>query len=323
MTPTLTRRDFVKTSTAASLGLWTASQGDANAAFKTKLHKAMIRKPVEADLKALKEAGFEGFETSHICPPEEAAQGRALAKKFGLRIHSVLRGWAEFNSDDPAKVESSLEVTRNALRAAKAYGADAILLVPCKIDPKKIPTPDPWEFDIKCDPKTGEVTQVVAGDNSKFQDYIKAQNHATETSRAAVKKLIPLAEELKVVIALENVWNNLWVRPALFKAFVASFNNRWVKAYYDVGNHMKYIAPPEEWIRTLGSLIVKIHIKDYALAPDKRSGKFVHPRDGSVNWPAVRQAIEDIRYNGWLSIEDGGLPLEEFSKRLDLIIAGK
>ncbi|MCX7825564.1 MAG: sugar phosphate isomerase/epimerase, partial [Verrucomicrobiae bacterium] len=152
---------------------------------------------------------------------------------------------------------------------------------------------------------------------------IRDRTHATDTSRAAVKKLIPLAQELKVAIALENVWNNLWVKPALFKAFVASFKNPWVRAYYDVGNHMKYITPPEQWIRTLGKLIAKIHIKDYLLAPDQRSGKFVHPRDGSVNWPAVRQAIEDVGYNGWLTIEDGGLPLEEFSRRLDLIIAGK
>ena len=37
----------------------------------------------------------------------------------------------------------------------------------------------------------------------------------------------------------------------------------------------------------------------------------------------VRQALADAGYSGWLTIEDNGLPLEEFSKRLDLIIAGK
>ncbi len=318
----LNRREFLTTTAAAGVGLWGACDAGA-APFKTRLHKAMIRKPTEEDLKLIKDAGFDGIETNVIATPEEAAKGREVAEKLGLRIHSVLRGWAEFNSDDPQKVESSLAKTQDALRAAKAYGADAVLVVPCKIDPKIIPTPDPWDFEIEMDEKTGHVSKVVAGDNSKFQDYIKAQNHATETSRAAVKKLIPLAEELKVVIALENVWNNLWVRPKLFKSFVASFDNPWVKAYYDVGNHVKYITPAEEWIRTLGSLIAKIHIKDYLLAPDQRSGKFVHPRDGSMNWPAVRQAIEEIGYNGWLTIEDGGLPLEEFSKRLDLIIAGK
>src|SRR6185295_11068195 len=118
------------------------------------------------------------------------------------------------------------EMSRQALRAAKGYGADAILLVPCRV--RNLPMPEPWEFDIAFEPKTGHVTRVAAGDNTKYDAYIKAQNKATDTSRAAVEKLIPLAEELKVVIALENVWNNLWVKPDLFKNFVASFNHPFV-----------------------------------------------------------------------------------------------
>ena len=85
---------------------------------------------------------------------------------------------------------------------------------------------------------------------------------------------------------------------------------------------MKF-APPQEWIYTLGKLIVKCHVKDFKLNADGHGGKFVHPRDGSINWPAVRQALDKIGYNGWLSIEDGGLPLEEFDRRFDLILAGK
>src|SRR5438094_5310550 len=117
-----------------------------------------------------------------------------------MRVHSVLRGWMDFNSDNPKTVEDSLEQTRKALRAAKAYGADDILLVPCRVG--GMPMPQPWEFDIEFDPKTGHVSKVAAGDNSKYQAYIDAQNRATDTSRAAVEKLIPLAEELKVIIAL-------------------------------------------------------------------------------------------------------------------------
>ncbi|MCX6900842.1 MAG: sugar phosphate isomerase/epimerase [Verrucomicrobia bacterium] len=322
MNTNLTRRDFVKTSAAAGLGLWAAGSLDARAAFKTKLHKAMIRKkPSEKELQELKDAGFEGVEGG-IVTVEEAAECRKIADKLGMRIHSVLRGWAEFNSEDPAKVESSLKVTEDALRAAHAFGADAVLLVPCKIGGKGMAMPEAWEFDIEFDKRTGHVKKVVAGDNEKYKDYIAAQNHATDTSRAAVKKLIPLAKQLKVVIALENVWNNLWVKPALFQNFVASFHNEWVKAYFDIGNHVKY-QKPEDWIRALGPLIAKCHIKDFQLNPDGHGGKFVHPRDGSVNWPVVRQALEDVGYNGWLSIEDGGLTLKEFNDRLDLIIAGK
>jgi hexulose-6-phosphate isomerase len=143
-----------------------------------------------------------------------------------------------------------------------------------------------------------------------------------DSARESIKKLIPVAEETKVVIALENVWNNFCVKPSIFKWLVASFQSPWVKAYFDVGNHVKYLTPPEVWIREFGPLLGQVHIKDFKLNPDNHGGRFVHPRDGSVNWPAVRQAFEDVGYNGWLTIEDGGIPYAEFNKRLDLIIAG-
>jgi len=271
-------------------------------------------------LEPLKEAGFEGVETTHVCAEADAQKGRAIAEQLGMRVHSVLRGWMNFNSSDPQKVETSIESTRDALRAAKAYGADAILLVPCRVE--GITMPEPWEFKIDFDKKTGHVTRVVAGDNEPFATYLKAQNTATDMSRAAVEKLIPLAEELKVIIAIENVWNNLWVNPDLFRHFVASFGNPWVKAYFDIGNHVKY-APPQDWVRALGPLIVKLHVKDFKLNPDGHGGKFVHPRDGSIDWPAVRHALAEVGYDGWATIEDKGLPLTEFRQRFDLIEAGK
>ena len=313
-----TRRSFLGAAAAAMI---VPNLRAAAAPFHGRLRKAMIIKQVtEATLAPLKKAGFDGVESTHVCPEKEAEQGRAAAEKLGMRVHSVLRGWMEFNSDDPAKVEQSLESTRAALRAAKAYGADDILLVPCRIG--GMPMPEPWEFRIEFDDKTGHVTRVVEGDNSKYEEYIRAHNRAIDTSRSAVEKLIPVAEELKIIIALENVWNNLWVKPDIYKHFVASFNHPYVRSYFDIGNHVKY-APPQDWIHTLGKLIVKLHFKDFKLNPDGHGGHFVHPRDGSIDWPAVRQALDDVGYDGWGSIEDGGLPLKEFARRFDLIAEGK
>jgi L-ribulose-5-phosphate 3-epimerase len=317
----MNRRQFISRATAAGLVTVASGLSVPAATFHGKIRKAMIVGQVtEKALEPLKAAKFDGVETTHICPEEEAAKGRAVAEKLGMRVHSVLRGWMEFNSEDPKKVEDSLGSTRKALRAAKAFGADDILLVPCKVG--GMPMPEPWEFDIAFDDKTGHVTRVVQGDNSRFEAYIKAQNHATHTSRAAVEKLIPVAEDLKVIIALENVWNNLWVKPELFRNFVASFNNPWAKAYFDIGNHVKY-SPPQQWVKVLGPLIAKLHVKDFKLNPDGHGGKFVHPRDGSIDWPAVRRALDEAGYNGWATIEDGGLPLDEFARRFDLIEAGE
>jgi hexulose-6-phosphate isomerase len=319
----LDRRQFLTATGAASLSLLTRDTFAAPT-FKTTIHKAkIIGKPDEKTVTDLKAAGFDGVEVSHIFTDEtEAKQARELVEKAGLKVHSVLRGWAEFNSDDAGKVDASREVTENAIRTAHWLGAETILLVPCRVDTKLNPAPQPWEFDIEMDEKTGHISRVIKGDNAPFARYIDAQNKATDTSKEQVKKLIPLAEKLNVIIGLENVWNNLWVRPHLYKHFVASFDHPFVRAYYDVGNHVKYIIPVHDWIHELGGLIKKIHIKDYKLADDNHSGKFVHPRDGSIDWPMMRQALDDVGYNGWITVEDGGLPLPEFAERLDKIIAG-
>ena len=302
--------------------------------FKTKLHKALIARPTEEELRQMKDAGFEGVE-ARVLPPEEASKMRAIADKVGMRVHSVLYGWAEFNSADKSEVDRTFAESQAAIRSAEAFGADAVLLVPCRIGPRggrgapptgpAMPMPRPWEFQIEFDEKTGHISKVVHGDNAPYADYIKAHNHATDASKDWVKRLIPLAEKTKVVIALENVSNNLWVKPALFRHFVRSFQSPWVKAYYDIGNHVRF-APPEDWILTLGDLLVKIHVKDYLLDPadpDGR-GRSVNIREGSVRWPVLRQALEAINYNGWMTIEsNGSIPYEERNRRLELIIAGK
>lgn len=340
------RRQFLAASAsmAAALGLETPAPGQSappQAAgvppapvFRTRPHKAVIQdRPTEDYLRQVKEAGFDGLEARTV-PPAEAERIRGVAERLGMRIHSVIRGTAAFNSADRAQAEQSFAQTEDAIRSAQAFGADAVLLVPCRIEARTpggagnrngILMPRPWEFQLEFDPKTGHVSRVVAGDNAPYADYIAAQNRAVDMSIPMVKRLIPLAERSGVVIAIENVWNNLWVRPAYFRQFVESFQSPWVRAYYDIGNHVKF-GPPEEWILTLGSLIVKIHVKDYRLnaADPDGQGSFVNIRDGSVRWPIIRTALEQIGYSGWMTIEAPiDIPLTEQSQRLDLILAGR
>jgi L-ribulose-5-phosphate 3-epimerase len=313
------RREFLAVSAAMGAGL--AMAGRVNAAPpKTTLHKAMIGVPSKDLLTAWKAAGFEGIEsTDWRASPRAAAAARTMAESIGMRIHSVLFGWGNMNGGDAAMAECVAKM-ETALRIAQAYGADTVLYVPCVVS--GMPMPMPWQFDIRFDEKTGHLKQVVAGDNAKYEKYIAAHDHAIDTSREGIKKLIPTAEKAGVIVAVENVWNNLCVKPDLAANFVASFNSPWVRAYFDIGNHVKY-APPQDWIRTLGKLVVKCHVKDFKLDPNGHDGKFCNIRDGSVDWPAVRAALDQVGYHGWMTIEGGDLSLAENSKRLDLIIAGK
>ena len=321
----MTRRDFLKTTAVAAAGLALADlhaeEGAKAPAFTTRLHKAMIRPKADpAVFEALLKAGFKGVELSDkSVTVEQARQGRILAEKMGLKIHSFMGGWANFNADDPAARNASIEDVRRMIRVAGAYGASAILLVPCRIGGKM---PKPSQFKIAFDPGTLRVTRVVDGDNEPFAGYIAAQNTATERSIDAVRQLIPTAAEEGVTIALENVWNNLWVLPAFASAFIRSFNDPWVKAYLDLGNHVRY-APVEEWLTALEEITAKLHIKDFLIDRTKgNEGTFVPINKGSIDWVSVRQTIEKVRYNGWVSIESDGYTDAEHSAIMDAFFAG-
>ena len=83
-----------------------------------------------------------------------------------------------------------------------------MLLVPCRVNGQM---PAPTQFSIDYDPQTLHVRTVAKGDNAPFSAYIDAQNRSTDLTREFVEKLIPVAAREGVIIALENVWNNLWV----------------------------------------------------------------------------------------------------------------
>ena len=106
------------------------------------------------------------------------------------------------------------------------------------------------------------------------------------------------------------------------------FNSQWVQAYFDVSNVVPF-GWPEDWVRTLGRRIKKVHLNDFKGGPglfEGIRGSFVNLRDGSVNWPEVRKAFTEIGYNGWVTCELRGGDaeyLKDVSKRVDLILAGQ
>ncbi|MCL4795174.1 MAG: sugar phosphate isomerase/epimerase [Bryobacteraceae bacterium] len=242
-----------------------------------------------------KECGFHSIEAHTMTDPKEAEAAKAASEKTGLPIHSVMNSdhWRfPLSSANPADVEKSLEGMRTSLRNAKLWGADTVLLVPGVVNP--------------------EVGYQQAWDRSV----------------AAIRKLLPLAEELKVVIGIENVWNKFLLSPIEFAHYVDQFKSPYVKAYFDVGNIWLY-GFSHDWIRTLGSRIVKIHLKDFSFRQDptikKRVADFTPLRDGDLDWKAIHKALMDIGYKGDATVElpgGGAEHLKEISRRVDLILEG-
>ena len=290
----MVRRDFLRyvTATAAVAVLpgraAPSHASQASAKLRKALQFGMLPKNLSdaEKFKVAKKCGFEGIElNSPIADLNAAAQLGKLAKEAGVPVHSIVYGgWgAPFSDPDPKVIDKGLAGMETALRSAKAVGANAVLLVPA----------------------------VLNEDIGYGQAYKRSQEH--------IRKLLPLAEELKVIIAVENVWNKFLLSPLEFARYVDEFENPWLKAYIDVGN-MILFGYAQDWIRTIGKRIVKIHLKDF-----KRKGyEWTNLLDGDVNWKQVRLALGEIGYDGFLTPELRGGDeeyLTDLSKRIDKVIA--
>jgi len=288
-----TRRDFVKTSLTACVSGFAAGPRTQSrpAAIKKGLVFDMVPKNLSyADrFKLVRDAGFQVVQA--LTEPDErnAAAMQQAADAANIRIDSVMNvdHWRyPLSSSDPAVVAKSLGGMRASLQNAKLWGSDAVLLVPAVVNPQ-----------------------------TSYRD-------AWTRSQAQIRTLIPLAEQLKVVIAIEEVWNKFLLSPLEMVQYIGELHSPWVQAWFDVGNVVLY-GYPQDWIRTLGKRIVKVHLKDFKRTADGYA--WVNLGDGDVDWPAVRQAFTDIGYGGSVIAElDGGdeAYLRDVSRRIDRLLLG-
>ena len=240
-----------------------------------------------------RDAGFEAVEMQTVTREEEAAEAREAARSTGLRIHSVMNmeHWSSpLSSSDPAVVARSVTGMETSLKNAALWGADTVLLVPAVVDA-----------------------------NTSYKDAY------TRSQRVIRERLLPMARDLKVVIAVEEVWNKFLLSPLEFARYVDEFESPSLRAYFDVGNVVLY-AFPQDWIRTLGPRIVKVHLKDFNF--DRGNGRFTWKNigEGDIDWPEVRRAFADIKYTGYVTTEVNGgdaAYLKDLAGRVDRFLAGE
>ena len=305
-----TRRDFLKSSWGAACASGLAagalaparpgkpSRGEgptdrscAALALKKGLVFDMVPRTLSyADrFKLIRDAGFQVVQA--LTEPDErtAHQMREAADAAGIRIDSVMNTdhWRyPLSSSDPAVVEKSLAGVRTSLQNARLWGADAVLLVPAVVNPE-----------------------------TSYRD-------AWTRSQLQIRTLIPLAAELRVVIAIEEVWNRFLLSPLEMAQYIGEFQSPWIRAWFDVGNVVLY-GYPQDWIRTLGKRIVNVHLKDFKRKEDGYA--WVNLGDGDVDWPAVRQAFAEIGYSGSAiaELEPGDEAyLRDVSRRIDRLLLG-
>ena len=200
-----------------------------------------------------------------------------LGKKHDITFHSVAAG-SILNRIPLATEPQSAVYVIDALEAAKALGAKNIL------------TAFFGNGDLLYKDEEGNRVNKKSG---KYAEY-KWKEKDVERVIAAFKQIVPRAEDLGVIIGLENTLTadqNLQMIEAI--------GSPMVQVYYDVGNSWGngYNVPAE--IRELGKeRICEVHLKDWET---KLLGK-----DGQVDMKECAAALNDIGYDKWLVLETSG-----------------
>ena len=292
------RRQFI----AAASGLALAAATPAPAATRLPIKKAVLLSMLPAKLSVkdrfqlAKDTGFEAIEAGTAKDMDAANEILKASQQTGVGVHSVMNQshWQyPLSSADPSVVQKSVQGMETSLQQAALWGAECVLLVPAVVNPQ-----------------------------TSYSD-------AYTRSQTEIRKLIPTAEKLKVIIAVEEVWNKFLLSPMEFAGYVDSFASPWVRAYFDVGNVVLY-GYPQDWIRTLGNRILRLHLKDFTFRRDTNLKKpvadFVNLRDGDIDWKAIHAALTSIGYKGYATVELSGgeqAYLKDVSHRFDLILNGE
>jgi sugar phosphate isomerase/epimerase len=119
---------------------------------------------------------------------------------------------------------------------------------------------------------------------------LKNDQKGTDAVTERLKEIAPQAEKAGVVLGVES-----WLSAAEHMAILDKVGSSAVQVYYDMGNSHKMGYDIYKEIRFLGRHISEFHAKDY----DGLFGK------GTINFPEVRRAMDDIHYHGWMHIESG------------------
>jgi hexulose-6-phosphate isomerase len=297
---TCSRRRFLQTSAVATVASpWIARAQDADTYLQGRILKTLkinmvrVPGPLTDRFRAAKAAGFDGIEMNS--PGMDVAETQRAITESGLKVDGTVCSshWdirhTSPSADDRAKALADL---KTALRDTKKVGGDTVLLV------------------------------VGHGKDGPEQEIWKR-------SQDNIAAALPLAAELNIYIAIENVWNHFLYdhegdsnqTAEKFIKYVDEFQSPWVKMQFDIGNHWKY-GSMGDWIRSLGHRIVKLDLKGFSRAENK----FTKIGEGDIDWADVRRALAEIQYKGWAAAEvDGGGAdrLREISRNMDRVFALK
>jgi sugar phosphate isomerase/epimerase len=264
----MTRRDFVKQTTIASLAAPAVARAQTPAPSSLPLRIGMtdwnLGKRGDITKVALaRQIGLDGIQVSltfptddspHLRDPKTQAAFKQAALENGIQICSLAIG-------SPGK--SRLPLHTNP--------AAAILLVEA--------------IEVARNLGTTNILLPILGDSHIHMD----NQQEVDTFVAMMKEVARYAEKAGVVVALED-----WISAEDNIRLLDAIGSDYVAVYYDARNIKSRVHDPYGEPKRLGKRINQVHIKN--------GQKLMRDAD-ILDWPRLAQEYFDIGYRGWYVLE--------------------
>src|SRR5450759_848942 len=122
---------------------------------------------------------------------------------------------------------------------------------------------------------------------------------------SAFQRLVPLAEKHHVYLAVEAVFGHLCLDFYTLQELLRRFDSEYLAVNLDPSHFQLYGNDVPWTIRQLAPRIRHVHLKDVVGRPGFIGREFAFPLmgEGTINWTAFEEAIDEIGYTGPLSVE--------------------
>ncbi len=237
----------------------------------------------ERILESLSNLGYDGVEwtLSHFNPrtksQEELRKLVELTKSYGLEVSEVVVQQDIVNLNEKVR-RDRIDLVKKYIVTASEVGVKILNL---------FSGPAPW------DPKAPRIPEDIS------------EGKAWEQILEAYTEFVEWAEKYKVYLAVEAVWGHVCHDYYTTRELIDAFDSQYLGINMDpspcclYGNDISWV------IKKWGKKIKHVHLKDVAGKPGFHGKDFIFPLlgEGIVDWKAFFEALDEIEYKGFFSVE--------------------
>lgn len=248
--------------------------------------------PLAYAIKNISELGYDGIELNaetnwakpHLTPETPLSERREMARlisKAGLDVSSICAHMGLVDSNERSR------------RRAMAYMKGCIGLA--------------REFDT-------DVVHAIAGELSAGAN----RRQMMRILAGELTELLDEAEKNDVRLSIEAAVNQLVCNSDTLEELMRTIKDDRLFVNFDPSHYVLYGEDPAQTVRRFGPKIIHAHAKDSRGKPEKF--EFPPLGKGIINFPKVIEALREVGYDGFVSVEYEG---NIFGYESDPIVAGR